>query len=58
MDLPCTMTLNDNRIDYIHWDDPNEIVDRRLLEASRQAGHNDHDNDSVDCRRASRLIIN
>ncbi|KYN14720.1 hypothetical protein ALC57_13063 [Trachymyrmex cornetzi] len=41
--LPRTMTLNDNKIDYIHWDDPNEIVDRlRLLEASRQAGHNGH----------------
>ncbi|KYN27501.1 hypothetical protein ALC57_03110 [Trachymyrmex cornetzi] len=40
------MTQNDNKIDYIHWDDLNEIVDRlRLLEASRQAGHNGHDND-------------
>ncbi|KYN20113.1 hypothetical protein ALC57_07541 [Trachymyrmex cornetzi] len=40
------MTLNDNKIDYIHWDDPNDIVDRlRLLEASRQAGHNGHDNE-------------
>jgi len=30
------MTLNDNKIDYIHWDDPNELVDRfRLLEVSR-----------------------
>ncbi|KYN29099.1 hypothetical protein ALC57_01462, partial [Trachymyrmex cornetzi] len=39
--LPRTMTLNDNKIDYIHWDDPNEIVDcLRLLEASRQAGYN------------------
>ena len=40
------MTLNDNKIDYIHWDYPNEIVDRlRLLEVSRQAGHNGHDNE-------------
>ena len=40
------MTLNDNKIDYIHWDDPNKIVVRlRLLEASRQAGHNGHDNE-------------
>jgi len=43
VDLPRTMTLNDNKT--IHWDDPNEIVDRLwLLEASRQAGHNGHDN--------------
>jgi len=35
------MILNDNKIDYIHWDDPNELVDYlRLLEASRQADHN------------------
>ncbi|EZA49237.1 hypothetical protein X777_12477 [Ooceraea biroi] len=26
--LPRTMTLNDNAIDYVHWDDPNELVDR------------------------------
>ncbi|KYN10236.1 hypothetical protein ALC57_17634 [Trachymyrmex cornetzi] len=46
VNLSHTMTLNDNKIDYIHWDDPNEIVDRlRLLEASRQAGHNGHDNE-------------
>ena len=55
MDLSRTMSLND-KIDYIYWDDPNEIVDRlRLLEASRQADYNGHDNeDSVDYRRASR----
>jgi translation initiation factor IF-2 len=40
------MTLNNNKIDYIHWNDPNELVDRlRLLEASRQAGNNAHDNE-------------
>ena len=34
------MTLNENKIDYVHWDDFNELVDRlRLLEASRQAGY-------------------
>ncbi|XP_077260890.1 uncharacterized protein LOC143896748 [Temnothorax americanus] len=34
--IPRAMTLNDNKIDYVHWDDPNELVDRlRLLEASR-----------------------
>ncbi|KYN28610.1 hypothetical protein ALC57_02002 [Trachymyrmex cornetzi] len=62
VDLPRTMTLNDNKIDYIHWDDPNEIVDRlRLLEASRQAGHNSHDNEIlsiIEELREAGLIIN
>ena len=39
------MTLNDNKINYIYWDDPNEIIDHRLLEALRQVGHNDHNNE-------------
>jgi len=44
--IPHTVTLNDNKIDYVYWDNPNELVDRlRLLEASRQAGHNTHDNE-------------
>ena len=39
------MTLNENKIDYVYWDDTNELVARlRLLEASRQANHNAHDN--------------
>ncbi|KMQ87271.1 hypothetical protein RF55_13491 [Lasius niger] len=34
------------KIDYVHWDDPNEQVDLlRLLDASRRAGHNAHDNE-------------
>jgi len=38
--------LNNNNIDYIHWDDPNEFVDRfRLLVALRQADHNAHNNE-------------
>jgi len=37
--LPRAMKLYDNAIDHVHWDDPNELVDRmRLHEASRQAG--------------------
>jgi len=41
-----TVTLNDNKMDYVHWDDSNELVNRlRLLEASRQADHNVHDNE-------------
>jgi len=60
--IPRTVTLNDNKIDYIHWDDPNELVDRlRLLEASRQAGHNAHDNELlsiIEELREAGLIIN
>ncbi|KYQ52676.1 hypothetical protein ALC60_08208 [Trachymyrmex zeteki] len=56
------MTLNDNKVDYVHWDDPNEIVDRfRLLEASRQAGHNAHNNEIlsiIEELREAGLIIN
>ena len=37
---------NTNKIDYVHWDDPNELVDRlRLLLASQQAGHTGHINE-------------
>jgi len=60
--IPRTVTLNDNKIDYIHWDDPNELVDHlRLLEVSRQAGHNAHDNEIsliVEELREASLIIN
>jgi len=40
------MTLNDNKIDYVHWNDPNELVDRlRLLDVSRRADNNAHNNE-------------
>ncbi|EZA53516.1 hypothetical protein X777_07026 [Ooceraea biroi] len=56
------MTLNDNAIDYVHWDNPNELVDRlRLLNASRQAGNNSHDNEMlsiIEELREAGLIIN
>ena len=43
-ELPHAIILNDNAIDYIHWDDPNELVDHlRLLLASsgqQQRAHN------------------
>jgi len=40
---PRIVILNDNKIDYVHWDDPNKLVDRlRLLEISC---HNAYDND-------------
>lgn len=42
------MTYNTKPIEYIHWDDPNELVDRlRLLIASEQAGNNAHTNEIV-----------
>jgi len=35
------MQIPNQNIDYIYWDDPNELVDRlRLLISSTQAGHN------------------
>ena len=53
------LMLNDNKIDYIHWNDLNEIVDRlRLLEVSCQAGHNGHDNEIINEFREASLIIN
>jgi len=57
------MILNDNKIDYIHWNDPNEIVDRqRLLEVSCQADHNNHNNEILsiieEFREIDLIIIN
>ena len=49
------MTLNNNKFDYIYWNDLNEIVDHlRLLEASRQ-GQNDNEILSIieELRKAS-----
>jgi len=60
--MPRAMTLTDNKIDYVHWDDPNELVDRlRLLDASHRAGHNAHDNEILSILeelREAGLIIN
>jgi len=56
------MTLNDNAIDYVHWDDSNELVDHlRLLDASYRAGNNAHDNEMLSIIQEFRkvgLIIN
>jgi len=42
------MPLNDSALDYVHWNDPNKLVDRmRLLEASRQADYNAYDNEML-----------
>jgi len=56
------MILNDNAIDYVHWDDTNKLVDRlRLLDASHRAGNNTHDNEILSIiaeLREADLIIN
>lgn len=40
------LTLNNNKTDYVYWDDPNELCDRlRLLTASQNAGHTGHENE-------------
>lgn len=40
------MQIPKQNIDYIYWDDPNEIVDRlRLLVGSQHAGHSSHNNE-------------
>ncbi|XP_011859191.1 PREDICTED: uncharacterized protein LOC105556710 [Vollenhovia emeryi] len=54
--LPRAMTLNNNASDYVHWDDPNELVDSlRLLDASRRDGHNAHDNEMLSIIEELRL---
>ena len=46
--LPNHMIFNNNKINYIYWDDPNELVDRlRLLMASKTAGHSAHNNEII-----------
>ena len=56
------MILNNNKIDYVHWDDPNELMDCFwLLDASCQAGHNTHDNEIlsiIEELRETGFIIN
>ena len=56
------MMLTDNKIDYVRWNDPNELVDRlRLLESSLQAGNNAHDNEIlsiIEELREAGIIIN
>ena len=56
------MILNDNAIDYVHWDNPNELVNRlRLLDASHRADNNAHDNKMmsiIEELRDAGLIIN
>ena len=56
------MILNDNVIDYVYWDAPNELMNRlRLLDASHRAGNNARDNEIlsiIEKLREAGLIIN
>lgn len=43
-----SMTVSDNSIDYVYWDDPNELVTRlQLLLASESAGNTGVGNEIV-----------
>ena len=57
--LPRAMALNDNAIDYVHWDyDPNELVDHlRLLDASHQASNNVHDNEMLSIEDVAKTVL-
>lgn len=42
------MRIPNKNIDYVYWDDSNELVDRlRILIASQQAGNNSHTNEII-----------
>lgn len=42
------MEVNNNKIDHVYWDDPNELVERlRLILAETKAGHTGHTNDII-----------
>ena len=61
--LPRSKIVNDSKnIDYVHWDDPNELVNRlRLLDASHQAGNDSHDNEIlsiIEELREAGIVIN
>ncbi|KYM97254.1 hypothetical protein ALC62_12068 [Cyphomyrmex costatus] len=60
--VPRAMTLNDGAIEYVHWDDPNELVERlRLLDASHRAGNAAHGNEMlsiIEELRGAGVIIN
>lgn len=46
MGLPKYMLVKNSNVDYVYWDNPNELVDRlRLLLASQQAGNLSHTNE-------------
>lgn len=40
------MKYSKNKLDYVYWNDPNELVNRlKLLLSSQEAGHNNHTNE-------------
>lgn len=40
------MQVSSNPVDYVYWDDPNDLVERlRVLIAETQAGHTGHHNE-------------
>lgn len=44
--VPNEMTVTNHPVDFVYWNDPNEVVDRlRLLVHSKAAGHTGHDNE-------------
>lgn len=46
--LPTYMLEQRNKIDYVYWDDPNELVDRlRLLISAQAAGNTHHSNEII-----------
>ena len=46
--ISSQMQLTANNIDFVYWNDPNELVDRlRLLIASQHAGHTNHNNEII-----------
>lgn len=55
------MKLNRKKVNYVYWDDPNELVDRlRLLISSTTAGHSNHNNEIVSIieeLREAKIII-
>lgn len=55
------MQVTNNKIDYVHWDDPNELVDRlRLLMDSQRVGNSGHTNEIVSIveeLREAKIII-
>ncbi|XP_066585314.1 uncharacterized protein [Prorops nasuta] len=46
--IPSKMLLNNHVKDYVYWNNPNELVNRlKLLIASKNAGHTNHDNEII-----------
>ncbi|CAG9771492.1 unnamed protein product [Ceutorhynchus assimilis] len=53
------MKYSNNLIDYIYWDDPNELVERlQLLLASQTAGNTNHNNEINAIVEESKKIVN